>query len=90
LYECGNLYLEQQQSKEAETAFREMLTLIPGGSQDLSALAQYGLARVLAEQGKFEEAIKLGGASVAILEAIGHRNTEEVKQWLEAQDKTKP
>ncbi len=82
LYEYGNLYLDQQQIASAEATFREMLTTIPEGGQDLLALAQYGLARTIATQGNFHEAQKFGEASATVLEAIGHRKAQEVRNWL--------
>ena len=59
-----------------------MLTLVPEGGQDLFALAQYGLARTAAAQGNIHEARKLGEASVTALEAMGHRNAKDVRDWL--------
>ncbi len=67
LYEYGNLYLDLQQFISAEKSFHEMLSIAPEGSQDLLALAQYGLAQAFAAQGKKDEARKLGEESVAIL-----------------------
>jgi tetratricopeptide (TPR) repeat protein/transcriptional regulator with XRE-family HTH domain len=82
LYEHGNLFLQQQQLGRAEKAFEEMLAVIPKGSQDLMALAQYGLARTFAAQGNIDEAQRLGEVSFTALEVMGHRATEEVKAWL--------
>ena len=67
LYEYGNLYLDKQQPEAAELSFREMLTIIPEGDQDLIALAQYGLARSAAAQGNIQEARRLGEASLTAL-----------------------
>ena len=82
LYEYGNLYLDQQQLEAAEAAFREVLSTTPEGSQDLIALARYGLARVAAARGNTHEVQRLGEASVTALEAMGHRNAQEVRDWL--------
>ena len=82
LYEYGNLYLDQQQLEAAEAAFREVLSTTPEGSQDLIALAQYGLARVAAARGNTHEVQRLGEASVTALVAMGHRNAQEVRDWL--------
>ncbi len=82
LYEYGILHLNQQQIEAGETSFREMLTIISEEDHDLLALAQYGLARVAAARGYFDEARRLGKASVTALEALGHRNTKEVRDWL--------
>jgi len=84
LNECGNLYLDQKQVRNAKDMFQEMLMVIPDGSQDLLALAQYGLARVAVEQGNINEALNLGHVSSATLENIGHRSAEEVKEWLKS------
>jgi tetratricopeptide (TPR) repeat protein/transcriptional regulator with XRE-family HTH domain len=82
LYEYGILHLNQQQIEAGETSFREMLTIISEEDRDLLALAQYGLARVAAAHGYFDEARRLGEASVTALEALGHRNAKEVRDWL--------
>ncbi|MBV9690455.1 MAG: tetratricopeptide repeat protein [Ktedonobacteraceae bacterium] len=82
LNEYGNLYLCQQKMEAAETSFHEMVNAIPEGSRELMALAQYGLARVAAAQGKFQDARKLGEKSVTTLEKIGHRKAQEVRHWM--------
>lgn len=82
LFEYGNFYLVQLKIQKAETTFSQMLDIIPEGSQDLVALAQYGIARIIAEQGNTEEALRLGNVSISKLEAIGHRKTAEVREWL--------
>ncbi len=82
LYEYGNLCLDLQQLDAAAAHFREMLTVIPTGNQDLFALAQYGQARVLAAQGDINEARRRGEASVRILETVRDRHVQEVRNWL--------
>ncbi len=82
LYEYGNLLLDLQLFDSAEESFDEMLSIAPDGSQNLIALAQYGLAQALAAQGKNDEARRLGEESVSMLTAIGHRNITEVREWL--------
>jgi predicted ATPase/DNA-binding CsgD family transcriptional regulator/Tfp pilus assembly protein PilF len=82
LYEYSNFCLDQQHIEAAEAMFHEILNTIREGDQDLIALAQYGLARVNAIQGNMQEARKLGEASFTALEAIGHRNAKEVRDWL--------
>jgi tetratricopeptide (TPR) repeat protein/transcriptional regulator with XRE-family HTH domain len=84
LYEYGNLYLDKQEPEAAEMIFREMLTIIPEESQDLVALAQYGLARAVYLQGNFHEAQRLGEASLTALKVIGHRKANEVKAWMDS------
>lgn len=86
LYEFGNLRLDQQQIDQAKEHFQKMSEMAPDGGQDLIALAQYGLARVAGMQGDITEAKHLGILSVAQLEAIGHRDALEVKQWLSTLD----
>jgi tetratricopeptide (TPR) repeat protein/transcriptional regulator with XRE-family HTH domain len=81
LHEYGNLHLDRQQLKQGETIFREMLTTVPEGSQDLLALARYGLARAIAAQGNIAEALQLSETSALTLEGIGHRSAHEVREW---------
>ncbi len=83
-YEYGNLYLQQKQIEAAADAFNEMLLSIPEGDQELLALAQYGLARVAANKGNLPEAQKVGKESADILAAMGHRNAQEVRSWLDS------
>src|SRR5258708_19175512 len=90
LNEYGNLHLARKQPEQAEVMFQKMLETAPEGSQDLVALAQYGLARALALQGKRDEAIQLGTISVQMLEAIGLRNPREVRAWLTALESLQP
>jgi tetratricopeptide (TPR) repeat protein/transcriptional regulator with XRE-family HTH domain len=84
LYEYGNLLLNLQKPQGAETVFREMLTLIPDGGQDLLALAQFGLAQAAAAQGHLDEARGLGSTSVTALSAMGHRKAKVVSNWLKS------
>lgn len=83
LYEYGNLYLNQQKIAEAEAMFNEVLITISNRSEDFIALAQYGLARVAAYRNNLEVARELGEKSATKLENMGHRNMQEVKDWLE-------
>jgi tetratricopeptide (TPR) repeat protein/transcriptional regulator with XRE-family HTH domain len=87
LYEYGNLHIDQKKINQAKNNFDEMLATAPEGGQDLIALAQYGLARVLYIQKNIEEAIQMGKTSLAKLEAIGHRDTLEVRNWLHTLEK---
>ena len=84
LYEAGKIYLDQNDVQAAERTFEELLATAPAGSRDLIALAQYGLATAAARQGRLQEACQLGQTSLATLEAMGHRDTSEVRQWLKA------
>ncbi|MHB8598114.1 MAG: tetratricopeptide repeat protein [Ktedonobacteraceae bacterium] len=82
LYEYGNLYLDQQQLEAAYETFCEMQDIIREGDQELVALSQYGLARVAFAKNNIEEAQRLGGMSLELLEAMGNRNSIEVRGWL--------
>jgi tetratricopeptide (TPR) repeat protein len=81
-YELGNLYLKQQQVKEADAIFCEMLSAIPEGDVELHALSQYAFARICAVQGNMDQARQLGEISAAALESIKHREAEQVRHWL--------
>ncbi len=82
LYEYGHVFLEQLMLEKAEKTFQEMLSITPEGSQDLIALAKYGLARTFGAYGNTSEAYRLGEASAITLEKMGHRGTGEVRRWL--------
>lgn len=84
LNELGDLHLAQQQKDQAEQDFRSMIATAPEGGQDLLACAQYGLARALLAQERISEAMRLGAASAAVLETIGHRKGREVRDWHNA------
>lgn len=84
LYAYGIVYSNQNKIEEAKKAFNEILATISEGEQDLIALAQYGLAQVAMAQGDQVEAQKLGAVSLKTLEAMGHRNAQEVRQWLDS------
>lgn len=84
LYEYGNFYLNQQRLEAAEVAFREAITTIPEGDQELFALVHYGLARTAAARSDIREARRFGKASLTAFEAMGHRNTKEVREWLDS------
>jgi tetratricopeptide (TPR) repeat protein/transcriptional regulator with XRE-family HTH domain len=84
LFEYGNLFLSLNQMEKAEEKFRETLKLTPEGDQELTALAQYGLARVAAGRGNKDQAKKLGTASVLALNEMGHRKAQEIRFWLDA------
>ncbi len=87
LYEAGRIYLGQDKLDAAEQAFQELLATVPEGGHDLTALADYGRARVLAMRGYIQEAYVLGEESYNILKAMGHRDAPEVQQWLASMSK---
>ncbi|GCE03937.1 tetratricopeptide repeat protein [Dictyobacter aurantiacus] len=82
LYHFGNLYIGQQQIDQAEKAFHEMISTVPLEDKELHALAQYGIARVLALRNNYIEALKLGEDSFKTLSTISNRHTDEVGNWL--------
>jgi tetratricopeptide (TPR) repeat protein len=82
LYECGNLYLDQKRIEDAEKTFKEMFIVIPDGWQDLTALAQYGLARLAAITANKDDAVRLGEMSAISLEKIGQHKAKEVRNWV--------
>lgn len=84
LYEYGNVYLDQLKLQRSEEIFRQMLKIIPEGSQDLVALAQFGLARIVAVRGNKEEALRLGKTITETLEAMRHRKASEVSDWVDS------
>jgi tetratricopeptide (TPR) repeat protein/transcriptional regulator with XRE-family HTH domain len=83
LYEYGNLHLEQQRTEQARTYFDEMLATTPEEARDFIALAQYGLSRTAALSGDSATAQRQAEESLATLQAIGHRDKQEVQQWLQ-------
>lgn len=82
LYEYGNVYLDQLKLQKSEDIFQQMLKVIPEGSHDLVALAQFGLARIAAVRGNKEEALRLGTLVTEALEEIRHRKAFEVIDWV--------
>ena len=84
LYHWAELNLKQQDLATAAQAFREVLEIASGGSQENAALALYGLARVAAARGDYVEVSQKGQESLATFEAIGGRQSAEVRKWLDA------
>ncbi len=82
LYEYGNLSLDRHQIESAYETFSRMQDTIREGDQELVALSQYGLARVAVAQNNIEEALHLGKMSLELLESMGNRNANEVREWL--------
>src|SRR5579871_1152500 len=83
LVEWGELALEEHRLDDAAAAFDEALGIAAKGSQEMVALARYGLARVAAERGDTTTAREQGKASLDLFESMGNRQTEEVKSWLQ-------
>jgi tetratricopeptide (TPR) repeat protein/transcriptional regulator with XRE-family HTH domain len=84
LNEWGELALREQRLDEAFAAFNEVLTLSANGNQEAAAQARYGLARVAAARGDRATALHLGKESLGIFQSMDHRQTEEVKTWLQS------
>ncbi|GCE25581.1 hypothetical protein KDA_10650 [Dictyobacter alpinus] len=80
--EYGKLHLQQLEIESAEKDFREVLNNAPKASQDLIAMANYGLAQVAALNKDVDRAIILGKESLAMLEVMGDNNANEVRKWL--------
>ena len=83
LYEYDELHFDLQLIQEAKELFLTMRRIVPPGSQELFALAHYGLARTLAAQGNLSKACKVGTLSVEMLETMQHRKAQEVRLWVE-------
>jgi len=85
LIQWGNIHLQQKQLDAARHAFREALELNNNSQSNLevSALAQYGLAQLALMKGERDMALHLGHQSLASLEALAHKQAQEVKNWLE-------
>jgi tetratricopeptide (TPR) repeat protein/transcriptional regulator with XRE-family HTH domain len=83
LTEMGFLRLQQGQVEPAAVVLQQALELMQqAGHQEGIARAQFGLAQVAAARGELAEAASLGGASVRVFDAMGHRQAQEVRQWL--------
>jgi tetratricopeptide (TPR) repeat protein/transcriptional regulator with XRE-family HTH domain len=86
LRDWGEIHLKYGQLDLAAAAFQEVLTLTDGPKRDpyLIAQAQYGLGKIAALRGDSAEARRLGAESLTTFEALGHRKTEEVREWLQS------
>ncbi len=84
LRDWGEIHLQYGQLDLAAAAFQEVLTLTDGPKRDpyLIAQAQYGLGKIAALRGDIAKACRLGTESLTTFEALGHRKTEEVREWL--------
>jgi len=82
LNERGDLYLKQQRLDEAYATFSESLAISAEGSQEEVASALYRLARVAAAKGDLAEVHRLGRKCLDILEPMGNRLKDSVREWL--------
>ncbi|MFL7795192.1 MAG: tetratricopeptide repeat protein [Anaerolineae bacterium] len=89
----GDLCLERGNLDAASEAFHKALTLTgwdtpsqdnPAATQDLSAIALYGLAQIAAESGDVAKAIQTGQESLEVFQALGSHRANEVIEWLGA------
>ena len=78
----GDLELQREQWAEAARAFDAVASSDPPPQKSYLGLAYYGLARVAAAQGKWDEAQQYGQTSLTCLESIGYHQAAEVRQWL--------
>ena len=80
LCEYGDLQLDMNHIEAAEATFLQICSIV--SERDHEALAQYGLARVMAAKGNLLEAIKWGEMSTKTLETMGHYAAKEARAWL--------
>ena len=74
------MQLDLNNIEAAEATFLEVCSIV--SERDHEALAQYGLARVMAAKGNLLEAIKWGEMSTKTLESMGHYAAKEARAWL--------
>lgn len=85
LSEWGEFQIQTGQTAVAHKTFQELFRLARIlQSQELVAVALYGLARETAVRGEIEAAQEHGRESLDTFTAIGHAKVQEVKEWLAA------
>ncbi|BCL83064.1 HTH_XRE and NB-ARC domain-containing protein [Ktedonobacteria bacterium brp13] len=82
LNEYGKLDLHQRRIDQAEINFKEAISIAPEGCQDLVALANFGLAKVMLQRGEIQKATITAQESLSTLESMTHSSTNEVRDWL--------
>ena len=84
LIQWGNIHLQQHLFDAAQRAFNAATELNGGsnGDPEISALAQYGLARLSQIRGDGATALRLGAQSLSTLERLEHDQVTEVRCWL--------
>lgn len=84
LKQRGELLLCCQNFVEAKQVFQELLSLSNSlkGNHTMLAFAQYGLARLLAQQGAVAQAYHLGTACFITFTAMSHEHACVVEKWL--------
>ncbi|MEZ4706768.1 MAG: tetratricopeptide repeat protein [Caldilineaceae bacterium] len=80
----GEAYLHNNEVTAAEDSFSQALTMTEKvDSPEWAAAVHFGVARVNALNGNFEQARMHAENSLAIFERIGHVKASKVKSWLE-------
>jgi len=87
LDELGKWQLKRQQVDSAAASYQEMLQVATKLDTIVQSRAQFGLAQVAAAQDNLEEAFRQAQLSLKALEATGHLEAQNVKQWLQAQSR---
>ena len=83
LSEWGEHQIQTGQTAVAHETFQELFRLARIlQSQELVAVALYGLARETAVRGELATAREHGRESLDTFTAIGHSKVQEVKDWL--------
>lgn len=83
LSEWGEYQIQVGDTAVAHVTFQELFRLARIlQSQELVAVALYGLARIAAARGDIDAAKEHGWESLDTFTAIGHANVQEVKDWL--------
>ncbi len=82
--ELGHLYLQMEQLDVASVNYDRVISLTKQHPiKDQTAEAHFGLAQIALAQGDKTDAIRLAQESLTALEAMKHRKTNEVANWLE-------
>jgi tetratricopeptide (TPR) repeat protein/transcriptional regulator with XRE-family HTH domain len=86
LVSWGEFHLASQRWEEAQQCYQEGIQLEESAQIDLLLFtrAQYGLAQVARHQGAYQEAKRLGVASLATLKALGLQQAKEISLWLQS------
>ncbi len=80
---AGEMRLKRQQVREAEKVFSQAQESAPEDHREVCACILFGLARIAAERKDISGATRYARQSLVILEAIGHKRQQQVRQWLE-------
>ncbi|MBN2007663.1 MAG: tetratricopeptide repeat protein [Anaerolineae bacterium] len=79
----SELHLKRRYLNAATISLQQALKVSKeNGTQDWTGLALFGLAQVAAEKGEMTQARQLGEEGLAVLQAIGHGDAEQVDTWL--------